>query len=749
MNIKEILGKLTIEEKASLCSGRNFWLSNEIPRLGIPSLRMNDGPHGMRVLKDQSHLWVHGTVKAICFPTASALAASWNRDLVQRVGQALSEEAKALGVNIILGPGMNIKRTPLCGRNFEYFSEDPLVSSEMAGAMVKGIQSKGVAACVKHYACNNQEYQRMTISAEMDERVLHELYLRGFQQVIAKYEPQLVMCSYNKINGTWASENSELLTEILREGFGFKGLVVSDWAAVVNPEKALKAGLDLEMPGTGGVSQKRLLKAYEEGIVTEAEFDRAVTRLLKLIEKTPGDCSASFDEEKHHQLAKEAAGEAIVLLKNKNQLLPLDTKKYKNIAVIGRFAVEPRYQGGGSSHVEALKEENLLDSLKSLAPDCSFSYEPGYSLKDTESPAEIDQAVKAAEKSDFTVLVIGLPDSYEFEGFDRTHMDLPAVHNLLVQKVLEVQKNTAILLVCGSAVSFGPWLDEANAMLLGWLSGQAGAAAMAEVLLGKINPSGKLTETFAHHLDQTPAYLNYPGENGKVHYGEGLYVGYRYYDKKKIIPAFSFGYGLSYTCFEYKELKIGSSVFKPGQSFEVSCVIKNTGPVKGSEVVQLYVGQQDIQRPVKELRGFEKISLEPGEEKRVCFVLNDEAFERYHCQIKGWYVPAGDYSILIGTSSAKILLKGQVKVEAPELDHVFDVQDQLLLLAGHPEAVKALEELTAHESIQRVVPGLTVEMLLPMRDLPLYRLMALSGGLFTPELIETAVKKMNENKKSR
>ena len=659
--IKELVSQMTLEEKASLTSGADFWHTESIERLGIKKSMVSDGPHGLRKQEVKGdHLGLNDSIEAVCFPAGCALAASFNKDLVTKMGEALGNECQAEGVSVILGPAVNIKRSPLCGRNFEYYSEDPLVASEIASAMIKGVQSKNVGTSIKHFLANNQEHRRMSSSSEVDERTLREIYLAAFEGAVVKEKPWTVMCSYNKINGVYAAENKKYLTDVLRNEWGFDGYVVSDWGAVNNRVKDLEAGLDLEMPGTGGVSDKLIVEAVKNGSLDEEILNKACERILNIVYRFEEnrDSNAVFDRDLDHELARKVAEETIVLMKN-DSILPLD--KNDKIAFIGKFAAKPRYQGGGSSHINSHKVVSAMDEVKGME---NITYAQGYIDEKDEIVEElINEAVEVAKKSKIAVVFAGLPDNFESEGYDRTHMQMPNCQNALIDAVCEVQPNTVVVLHNGSPVEM-PWKDKVKGIVEAYLGGQAIGSAVVDVLFGKVNPSGKLPETFPLKLEDNPSYLYYFGEGDKVEYREGVFVGYRYYETKKMDVLFPFGHGLSYTNFEYSNITISDDHIKDTDTVTVTVDVTNTGDVFGKEVVQLYVSPKNnkIIRPVKELKGFEKIALEPGETKTVSFILNKRSFAYWNMEIHDWHVESGKYDILIGKSVSDIVLSREISV---------------------------------------------------------------------------------------
>lgn len=650
---------LTLEQKAALVVGRGYWATVDVP--GIPSVTMNDGPHGLRTQADQGdNLGLGGSLPATCFPPAVGLASSWDRGLVERVGRAIAAEAIQQGVDVVLGPGINIKRSPLCGRNFEYFSEDPLVSGELGSAWVRGAQSLGVGASLKHFAANNQETARMTVSAEVDERTLREIYLPAFESVVTREQPWTVMCSYNRINGIAAAEHYWLLTEVLRDEWGFDGVVISDWGAVERRVAALAAGLDLEMPGPQRESTDAVIEAVLSGELDEAVLDAAVERIQRLSAraraKDDRDAPAATGA---HALAREAAADSIVLLRNEGDLLPLSTNQA--IAVIGEFARTPRFQGAGSSQVNPTRVDAALPAIEALAP---VEFAPGYSL-DRRADAEplIREAVAVASRSSVALLFVGLPPADESEGFDRTTIDLPETHVRLIREVAAVNPNTVVILSNGGVVSLEPWHDEVPVIVESWLLGQAGGAAIADVLFGRVAPSGRLAESIPFRLQDTPSYLNFPGESDEVRYGEGVFVGYRYYESVELPVRYPFGYGLTYTSFETSDLRVRAR----RETVSVEVTVTNTGSRAGKHVVQLYVSPApaSVRRPVRELRAFEKVALDPGESTEVRFELDDRAFAYWDARTGGSLVPGGEYRIEIGDSAHDIVLSAVVTRRGP------------------------------------------------------------------------------------
>lgn len=663
--IKEIIDSLTLEDKASLCSGKDFWHTEAIDRVGLPSVMLTDGPHGLRKQK-QSKDFSGGSYEATCFPTASCLASSWDRELLHQVGEALGEECLEQDVGVLLGPGANIKRSPLCGRNFEYFSEDPFLAGELASALIQGVQSKGVGTSLKHFAVNNQESNRMTIDAFVDERAFREIYMAGFERAVKKAKPKTVMCAYNRINGTYASQNRLLLTQILRDEWGFGGVVVSDWGAVSDRVAALKAGLDLEMPGPCRENDQAIVNAVRAGELDESVLDEAVARLLRLIFQYQSNRvdNYRYDRDAHHELAVKAACEGAVLLKNEDGILPL--RRGMRIALIGEFAKHPRYQGAGSSLVNPWRLDNAYDQGMQLSCHSAMTYSRGYDIhSDQPNQALIEEACEAARSADVAVILAGLTDDYESEGFDRTHMKMPPSHNVLIEEVAKANPNVVVVLCNGSPVEM-PWIDQAKAVLELYLSGQGGGTALWRLLYGEANPCGKLAESFPEKLEDCPATAWFPMGPTGVEYRESIYVGYRFYDKAGVKPLFPFGHGLSYTSFEYSDLVLDPVTMTDKDILNISVKIKNTGGMAGKEVVQVYVRdvESTIFRPDRELKEFAKVSLEPGEEKVVRFQLDRRAFAFYDIQSKDWRVESGEFEILVGSSSRDIRLAGRVHIES-------------------------------------------------------------------------------------
>lgn len=670
-DVNETLSKMTLEEKASLISGLYFWTTKPIDRLNVPAVTMTDGPHGLRKEygADEGKGGVNimkGSVPATCFPTAVTLASSWDVDLIKEVGVAIAEEAKNQKVSTVLGPGINIKRSPLCGRNFEYFSEDPFLTAELAKNYIDGVQSESVGTSLKHYACNNEEYNRMSIDSVIDERAMREIYLYGFEQAVKNSQPQQIMASYNRLDGTYVSENKRLLTDILREEWGFKGLVVSDWGAVNDRVEGVKAGLDLQMPGTKGVHDRIVVKAVKDGSLSESDLDKVVSRVLRYINECLDKKQENYDcdYEAHHELARKVGTKSAVLLKNDDEILPV--KSTEKIALIGELAETSRYQGSGSSRINCRKLVNVRDAFEKNG--ANYEYAKGYTLKgDGRNKKLLRQAVEVAKNKDKVVLVIGLTDVYESEGFDRSHLSIPAGHIELLNAVAEVNKNVVVVLEGGAPVEM-PWRNKAKAILNTYLLGEAVGESTYDLVYGKVNPSGKLAETFPERLDDCLVSKYFPEGPKTVEYRESIFVGYRYFDAANKKPLYPFGYGLSYTTFAYSDLSVSDSFVK-GNELNVELNVTNTGKYDGEEIVQLYVRHKNspVFKADKELKAFAKVSLNKGETKKVSLVLNDGSFAYYNVNAKDWSVISGEYEILVGSSSRDLHLSATVQVKGDDL----------------------------------------------------------------------------------
>ena len=777
LDVKKLVNELTLEEKASLCSGADFWHTKAIDRLNIPAAMVSDGPHGIRKQESLAdHMGVAESIKAIGFPTASAMACSFDRDLLHKVGDALGEECVAEDLAVLLGPGINMKRSPICGRNFEYYSEDPVVAGELGAAFVNGVQEHGVGTSLKHFAANNQEWRRMSISAEIDERTLREIYLAAFETVVKKAQPWTIMCSYNRINGVYSCENDWLLNKVLRDEWGFEGLVMTDWGAMDERVPSLKAGLDLEMPDCHGETDKLIVKAVQSGELEESVLDAAVERILTMVDKyltarkgidpasmvhpLPSSVERGYDVAAHHALARTTAEQSAVLLKNED-ILPL--QKDKKIAFIGEFAKVPRIQGGGSSHINNTSVESALD-----AAGDSVSYAQGFHIdEETTDETLLQEAITLAKESDVAVIFAGLPDSFESEGFDRTHLNMPANQNELIARISEVQPNVVVVLHSGSPIAM-PWLDKVAGVLQMYLAGQASGGAAVNLLFGDATPCGKLAETFPLHLEDNPSYLNFPGNREKVCYQEGVFIGYRYYDKKKMDVLFPFGYGLSYTDFTYSNMKVTVNgknaadvdVIKETDEIVVSADITNTGNCDGAEIVQLYIKNPVIYeiRPEKELRDFAKVFLKAGETKTVTFTLNARAFSYYETRIHDWYAESGDYEILLASSSRDIRLQYTVSITGSKkipfvADYITTCEDVELFAKDGSALDEMLRrsgfaEATDHDGDDSMGSGTADMMKAMFTGTPLHSILSFSSEELTYEDIQDTIRKLNEAEKN-
>ena len=670
---------MTLKEKASLCSGKDFWHLKSIERLGLPEIMVCDGPHGLRKQNaENKKVGIGNSYPATCFPTAVTTACSWDRDLIYKMGQALAEECLQHGVSVLLGPGVNMKRSPLCGRNFEYFSEDPELAGEMGAAFIAGVQSKGIGTSLKHFAGNSQEMKRMTSNSIIDERALREIYLRAFEKAVKKSQPWTVMNAYNLLNGTYCSENDWLQNKVLRDEWGFKGAVISDWGAVNDRVAGLNAGNDLEMPSSGGVNDAKIVEAVKCGVIDETTLDERVDKLIDIIlkgaaNKKPG---YKFDVKAHNLLSRQIAEQSMVLLKNDGNILPLKRVEGEYVAVIGAFADNPRYQGAGSSIINP----TMIDSGRRAFNNSPISvkFADGYdrSGKRKNEDAYITEACNLAKNASKAVVFIGLTDDYESEGFDRSTMKLPDGHNRLVEAVSRVNDNVIVVLEGGSPVEM-PWADDVKAILNAYLGGQSVAPAIVDVLTGKANPCGKLAETYPVCLKDTPTSFRYPDSKENVQYRESIFIGYRYYDKVERNVRFPFGFGLSYTSFEYSDIKLKKKNLTKGEGAKVTFTIKNTGDVAGSEIAQVYVAKPEskIFRAPKELKGFVKIHLEPGEEKKVTVELDDRAFAFWNTATEDWCVESGEYKILVGASSRDIRLEAAAKMKSEDDETIVDLRE--------------------------------------------------------------------------
>lgn len=744
MKYKDIIEKMTLEEKAALCVGDNYWSSKGYEKYGIPKITMSDGPHGLRVQKEKAdNLGINKSEVSICFPSLSSVGNSWNRKIAYKLGMCLAQEAKSEDVNIILGPAINIKRTPLCGRNFEYISEDPYLTGILGSEYVKGMQAQGVGACVKHYAVNNQENRRRTIDVIIDERTLREIYLKAFELIINNAKPWSIMAAYNRVNGKYCTENKHLLDDILRKEWKYNGIVISDWGGENDRVSGIEVGQELEMPGGRGNGVQEIINAVKCGKIQEECLDEIVDRIIDVAKKTnkyiENNCDANnnhytYDKQLHHNIAQEIAEDSIVLLKNENNILPIKNKK---VAIIGDFAKNPRYQGAGSSTINPYKLENAYDYIKEICKTLNMNndneriknkelinenneqyniqYAKGYE-RDVENDSKelLEESIKIAKESEVVLIFAGLTENYESEGIDRNTLELPANQNELINEICKVNKNVVIVLSHGSVITM-PWKNKVKGIITGYLGGEAGAKAMANCLFGIVNPSGKLAESYPERLEDTPCYHYYPGTELTVEYKETIYVGYRYYDKVKTNIAFPFGFGLSYTKFEYSKLDIT----KNDSLVHLCFSIKNVGNTKGKEIAQIYVKQDNsiIYKPEKELKAFEKIELEPNEEKKVEITLDKSAFEYYNVETNKWSVEGGIYKILVGKSCEEIELEQEIKIDSNDskitktvspkyykgdIKNISDEEYEAILGKKVPNRHLELKDITDENTIEQI-----------------------------------------------
>lgn len=712
MKYKEIIQKMSLEEKAELCVGADYWSSKSFEKYEIPKIRMSDGPHGLRVQKTKAdNLGINESEVSTCFPASSTLGNSWNKEMAYQLGKALGEEARQEEVNIVLGPAINIKRSPLCGRNFEYFSEDPYLTGILGAEYVKGLQDQNVGACVKHFAVNNQENRRRTIDVIVDERALREIYLKAFEIIIKDAKPWSIMSAYNKVNGQYCSENTHLLEDILRKEWEYQGIVISDWGAENDRVKGIENGHELEMPGGRGNGKEEIIEAVKTGKVPESKLDSIVDRIISIAKQGEHiqEC-IKYDAEEHHKIAQTIAEESIVLLKNEENILPIRNKK---IALIGDMAKYPRYQGAGSSTINPYKIENAYNSFKEN--NIAFDYAKGYERIESENDEVLrKEAIEIAKKNEIVVIFVGLTENFESEGVDRDSLNIPDNQNKLIEEIYKVNKNIVIVLSNGAPITM-PWKDKVKAIITGYLGGEAGAKAMANCLMGKVNPSGKLAETYPIALEATPCYKNYPGTELTVEYQESIYVGYRYYDTNNIEVLFPFGYGLSYTNFEYSNLQVDNNE----DTIRILFTIKNIGMQKGKEIAQIYLSQEDskIFKPQKELREFTKVELDIGEEKQVEIILNKKDFEYFNPETNKWSLEQGKYKILVGKSSKDIVLEKEIFIESKDknveknyspnyytgnVQKIKDEEFEELLGRSIPKRHLELEEITAENTLEQI-----------------------------------------------
>lgn len=740
--VKDLVAQMTLQEKCAYVCGFDKWHTKAVERLGIPSVMMTDGPHGLRKI-DGEH-----TEQATCFPTGAGLASSWNRSLMEAVGAAIGEEAQAGLVSIVLGPAANIKRSPLCGRNFEYLSEDPYLTGQMAKHHILGVQSQGVGTSLKHFAANNQETARMRIDEQIDERALREIYLAGFETAVKEAKPATVMCSYNSVNGTPLACNKRLLTDVLKEEWGFEGFVVTDWGAIKQRAECIAAGLALEMPGCDATFNDEIERAVLDGTLKESKLDQAVESILSFVLEAAKQQKkgAAYSKEEHDALARKLAAECMVLLKNRGNLLPLGADA--PIAVIGEFAERPRFQGGGSSHVQPNCVISLLDALR--AQNRTFTYSKGISIDNDESDdALMDEAIRAAQQAGTAIIMAGLPAHYESEGYDRVHMKLPPNQNRLIARLCAAGVKTVVVLSGGSPVEI-PWEPWVDTILEGYLGGQASGAAVADLLYGLANPSGRLAESFPLRLEDNPSTLNFPGAQNRVEYRESIFVGYRYYDKKQMKVRYPFGHGLSYTAFSYETIRVSKEETHEEDLVSVSVTVRNTGRQAGQEVVQLYIAAPGKQanRPPKELKGFEKILLAPGECKTVLFELDGRSFSYFDEYENSWMCEPGIHTILVGASSVDIRLRGEVCMVPSRLPRL-RVSPYMMIreVLEHPQAGRylrpLLENLFAKHPMESEDGALNDQMLEAlMMEMPLANLAALYPNQFSQADLEDLLERL-------
>lgn len=784
MKHADLLKQMTLEEKASFCSGLDYWHTPGLERLGIPVVMWTDGPHGIRKRsekKDKDQKMSLKGVPAVCFPTAVTTACSWDPDLIYEMGVLLGEECLKEQVSVLLGPGTNIKRSPLCGRNFEYFSEDPYLAGEISSAFVNGVQSKGIGTSLKHFAGNNQETRRMTCDSVIDERALREIYLTSFEKTVKQAQPWTIMCAYNRLNGTYCAENKWLLTDVLRDEWGYKGMIVTDWGAENERVAGLLAGQELEMPTSHGEGNRQIVEAVKDGRIPEEHLDKMVDNILDVIMRSKEVLGEySYDPAAHHEKAREIAGKCMVLLKNEDKILPLDKKA--NIAVIGEMAKKPRFQGAGSSIVNAITIDCAYDSI--VEKGANVTYAQGYSTEKKCKKSDeqfIAEAVEAAKGKDAVLLFIGLTEEFESEGFDRTHIGIPALHTKLVEAVSAVNENVVVA-ISGGAVIEMPWENKAKAILNCYLGGESSGSAAADILFGDVNPSGKLAETYPRSLSDNPSYNYFPGSTASVEYRESVFVGYRYYDTAKKDVLFPFGYGLSYTTFEYSDLKLSADSIKDTETLTVSFKVKNTGDVDGAEVAEIYVSDPEstIYRPEQELRGFKKVFLKAGEEKEITISLGKRAFAYYNVNIHDWHIESGKFEIRVGASSRDIRLTAQVYVEstveakvpdyrntAPQY-YTADIEnvpaEQFVAVLGRelpPSEIKAYPNLTLGNTLEDSAEGKNGKKVVNLLrkfvgtegmacaialQTPVKNFVSMSFGIFSPKMASELLDVLNDKK---
>ena len=767
--IKEILNSLTLEEKASLCSGVGLWQTRPLEDKGIPEIWMADGSNGVRIMKPvnqerkqdtsdflkvtdltQNSPTITNQYEAVCYPSGASLASTWDTELIEEMGEALGDECRYFKVNLLLAPGINIKRSPLGGRGYEYYSEDPYLTGKVAESFIKGVQKTGTGTSIKHFAANNAETLRINMSSDVDERALREIYLAPFEIGVKNAKPWTVMSSYNKVNGVQMAENRELLTDILRAEWGFNGVVVSDWGGVKDRIKALEAGNDLDMPENQRSNQS-VVDAVRRGILSEAVLDQSVERILELVFKAKEQerFTDDMDFESHRNLSRKVAEESVVLLKNEKGLLPITKEKYKKVAVIGAFAREPRYQGGGCTLVNPIRISRPYEEMEKLAgKNIELTYAKGYELKDETSDELIHEAEEAAREADIAVIFGGLWVAYDREGFDRKHLEIDSSHIRLIEAVSRVQKRVVVVLSNGDAVVMSPWLDHVGAVVEQFLVGETVGEALARVLFGEVNPSGKLPVTFPKRLEDTSAYPYFPGECSHHVYGEGIFVGYRYFDKKKIEPLFPFGYGISYTTFQYSAIRADRSQMKDTDTVTVSVDVTNTGCVKGKEIVQIYVSDEKsrLKRPEKELKAFGKVELEPGETKTLTFTLGYRDFAYYDPEASDWVVEEGIFHIHAAANAGDI--RQSIPVEVTEAKKKFRrlyLDSQHTAVFEHPMAKKMYLDFLVETG---VIAADRVEAMAPLLKgnyMGIYNVVtSLLGGNVTKEEMQSVLDRINE-----
>ncbi|MGG1594727.1 glycoside hydrolase family 3 C-terminal domain-containing protein [Terribacillus saccharophilus] len=748
-HVDTLLTQMTLEEKVKLCSGLNNWATKSLERLNIPSITISDGPNGLRKPKEEGNIFGESK-EATCYPSPSSYASSWNRELIHKMGEFLGNEARTEEIDILLGPGINIKRSPLTGRNFEYLSEDPYLAGELATSYIQGVQSQGTGTALKHFAANNREYRRMAVDTLVDERTLREIYLPAFEKAVKQAKPVSVMSAYNKLNGEFASENYWLLTQLLVEEWKFDGFTISDWGAVDNRVKALKAGLAVEMPPSGTLSDQKIVNAVQEGILDESVLDKQVKIYLTALFKLLHDRKKidTYDQQEHHEMAIQVALESITLLKNENNILPLS--KSENIAIIGEMAENPRYRGGGSSKVNPTKLESPLNAFRQ-ASGSDLIFAKGYEMDNDEiNVGLVEEAINQSAKADKVVLFVGLTEEMESEGYDRTHLSLPNNQLHLIEELTKRNNKVIVILANGSPVEM-PWEVNVKGILEGHLGGQGLASALTKIVYGDENPSGKLAETFPVRLEDTPSYLFFSGEPNQVMYREGIFVGYRYYDSKKMTPLYPFGFGLSYTSFSYESILVDKTSITDEEQLLVSVKVRNTGQKSGKEVVQLYVRdiESNVIRPLKELKGFEKISLQPNEAKNVDFELDKRAFAYFNTESSSWELESGTFEILVGSSSRDIYLQEIVEVVASEntlfvYDRNSTVSDVLASDEKREKMINLLNQLKSNNALLPNTERLD-ELLNPIvKDMPLRGLVIFSNGRYTDEQLDSFIKEISD-----